>query len=841
MNFPILLHLLKSDWQRLKRPLVVLWLLLFLAALPWLLHRPGTWQMPEWTSFSWQGEMKPIENPPMNWTSSAIHITEFLATVLALILAATLGAQWVKQPVTPIRRRDRMSALALSLLVFMVLPLWFLAGGNLLLHGFSPGTAAIAAGFTALTAWMLLALFAAFAAWLPSPWLLLPGCAALATSVGFISEFYRPLDFIIFSLPVLPTFPAGPREWLFGAFSIALLTLLFPVSRRMHGPWKIVIANLVILAAGIPAILLPPLPVRFETDLSIATAPIHPVLEQVQIQMENGSSAVDASPFLISANIKATGCPPGQGVRFEPISGWISQNGKRIATVQPKVDPYLAVQNAVGYFTPDGSTNRVDEAVQAALPGGTHAVGGSESVLITVGESDLPADSLLSPDQDAELHMTFRSIVFRYETVWDTALNDRTTTISKDHLTWRMRRSPSSRGEPRADVMVTWPGLGLSPDMDEIRWPGMYLEHYPLYFHLPASGINLHARDRLLSASGPLFSSAGWERRVLTSEGNEVNRDLTGLRLIALRPVVVAQSTTTTATRFRPWRNDDRADYDLTYRYLIDDLSYRRDFFPARPDPLTCTRGEFARWLQIAAHVFPGASGSEHDLAAFAPRFAGLMAKVAHHRSVGMALRLGTPEAMREEIIGQLDSVEWPDRLADVALARGWRDEARDGILRRFQDGGIREMDPVMALEEPSTYPQLISRFLGNPERETYEKLRLLPGIEPQLGQAITKAMREKNLGLLRDNLTFYQNSAPYGPFLYAAKRGDPAALEAVLQLYLTSGEMAEYAPRRDLGYVVEVPDLPGDSPKPQMAWLHGKTAASFRFDPLLRLWKPLP
>lgn len=841
MNFPILLHLLKSDWQRLKRPLVVLWLLLFLAALPWLLHRPGDWQMPEWTVFSTSGDTNPIQNSHAGWTSGPIHFTEFLATILALILAATLGARWVKQPVSPIRRRERLTALAVSLLVFMALPLWLLAWGNLALHGFPFVVAAIAAGFTALTAWMLLGLVAAFAAWLPSPWLLLPGCAALATSVGFISEFYRPLDFIIFTHPFLPTFPAGPREWLFGAIAIALLTLLFPLSRRLHGPGKIVIATLLILVAGIPAVFLPPLPVRVETDQSIATAPIHPVLEQVQIQMENGSTAADASPFLISANIKAAGCPPGHGVRFEPISGWISQNGKRIATVRPKFEPYLAVQNAVGYFTPDGSTNRVNEAVQAALPGGTHSVGGSESVLITLGESDLPADTLLSPDQDAELHMTFRSIVFRYETVWDTALSDRTTTISKDHLTWRMRRSPSSRGEPRADVMVTWPGLGLSPNMDEIRWPGMYFEHYPLFFHLPASGIHLDARDRLLSASGPLFSSAGWERRVLTSEGNEVKRDLTGLHLIALKPVVVARFTKTVVTRFRPWRNDNNYDFSRMLSRSVEESTYRRDWFPQRPDPLICTREEFARWLRVPASIYFFNGGPEHDLAAFAPRFAGLMSKVGNHYSVAEALRLGTPESQRGEVIGKIDTLDRPDGLADVALARGWLDEARNSILRRFEEGAMGRTDAVFALEDPSTYPELISRFLAKPERETYEKLRLLPGVEPQLGEAIDKAMRETNPGFLRDNLSSFQNSAPYGPFLYAAKRGDDAALEIILQLYHASGEMAEYAPRRDLGYVVEVPDPPGDSPKPQIAWLHDKTAASFRFDPLLRLWKPLP
>src|SRR5690606_30399310 len=138
------------------------------------------------------------------------------------------------------------------------LPQWLLATGNLLLHGFSPATAVQAAAATALTAWMLLGLFAALGAWLPSPWLLLAGCAAIASSVGFISEFYRPLDYMMRGAPTLPMLPAGPKEWLFGVILIALLALLFPVFRhRLRGPWKVAVATLLVLVAGIPAILLP--------------------------------------------------------------------------------------------------------------------------------------------------------------------------------------------------------------------------------------------------------------------------------------------------------------------------------------------------------------------------------------------------------------------------------------------------------------------------------------------------------------------------------------------------------------------------------------------------------
>lgn len=843
MNFRIIAHLVRSDWQRLKRPLAWLWLFLIAAALPWLLHDPGDWKMPQWTRLGWSGDYPP--NSDFSGLSRVIFLVEILGTILALILAAMLGAQWTKHPVTPVRSRERLTALALSLLVFIVVPQGLLAASNLLLQGFSPAISIQAAAATALTAWMLLGLFAAFGAWLSSPWLLLAGCAAVASSVGFISEIHRPLDFMLRGLPTLPLLPAGPREWLFGGLAIALLTVFFPLfRRRLNGPWKVAIATLLVLVAGIPAVLLPP-PASTVRDASVATAPVRPVLDRVQIQVEEDSPSSDASRLLISGNLSAAGNRPSEGIRFEPTSGWISQNGKRVATIRPKTDPYSSAQDEVGYFTPSPSTLGVNSAAWAALPGGPRVAtlaNSPVSQFITLGQSELATGSVISPDQDAELHMEFTATVFRYEVAWNTAVSDQTSEIRDGNLTWRVRRFDSTLDSPHADVLCTHPALGISQNPDQVRWDTLPLRHYRLFFHLPKSGTHLDCGDNIFNASGPLYSGAGWERQVVTTtRQDDTKRDLTDLRLIALRPVAIARFTTSTVTRFRPWRTGDTSDFDLAFRYSIGAAAYRRDWFPKRPDPLTCTREAFARWLRVGAHVFPGSSGSEYDLADFAPRFAGLMAKVGYHESVEDALRLGTPEGMKDEVIGKIGSVERPDRLAEVALARGWLAEARDSILGRFNDGGMWRTDAVMALEDPSTYPELISRFLSRPTRETYENLRLLPGIEPLLGDAISKATQEMNPEFLKDNLSNFENTAPYGPFLYAAKRGDADALETVIKLYQSRGDMAEFAPRNDLGYIVEIPAPPGGAPKPQMSWLRGKSAASFRFDPLLRIWKPLP
>jgi hypothetical protein len=298
MNFRIVLHLLKTDWQRIRHPIIAYWLLLIFAALPWWFQADGDLRMLQWMRYGRNGRVQPFMEDTIvsSSTNIPIFLLEIVSTILALILASMLGAQWIKQAVTPVRGRERLSAMALSLLLLMVLPLGLLAFLNLLLHGFSPGVAAMAVSANALSVWMLLGVAAALGAWLPSPWLLLAGCAALSSAVGFISEFYRPLQYGFRGYPVLPLLPAGPREWLFGGLAIALLVLLFPATRRrLNGPWKVVVAVGLIILAGIPAVLLPPADVHIKTDPAIVTDSIRPKLRNVGIQMTNESNSTKGS------------------------------------------------------------------------------------------------------------------------------------------------------------------------------------------------------------------------------------------------------------------------------------------------------------------------------------------------------------------------------------------------------------------------------------------------------------------------------------------------------------------------------------------------------------------
>jgi hypothetical protein len=148
----------------------------------------------------------------------------------------------------------------------------------------------------------------------------------------------------------------------------------------------------------------------------------------------------------------------------------------------------------------------------------------------------------------------------------------------------------------------------------------------------------------------------------------------------------------------------------------------------------------------------------------------------------------------------------------------------------------------VLELEEPSTYQELISQFLAKPGGYFYERIRLLPGIEPQLRAAITQAAKESLPSRLVADYKDYQSLVPpFGIYLFAAKQGDPAALQAILEIFNAHREHTRTFLISNLDYIFMIPKTPDSRDEEVSGWLTGKSAASFRFDPLLRLWKLLP
>jgi MFS family permease len=844
----IFFHLLKTDWQRFKWSAIAVWVGLVATALPWLLHPPGELPMLQTTSAGSNSELEEVPGAVWSWggTSNSIFAGSMLVTLLAVILAARLGMQWVKQPVTPIRRRERLPALLASLLLFIILPLWMVIFLNLMSQGFTPGIAALAAGSQSGSALLLLGVVAAFAAWCPTVWQFLAGLAVLFSIGGFVRELrpgYHPPILGYFSS--LLQLPAGPAPWLLGVLAIGLLATLLPICRgRLNAPLRIAAAVAIVLASALAVDRLPEL--TFPAPVIARNPPpgisaIRPRILEPRLEMDD--SADDGVRLI--AEFNSIDCPAGYEVEWrEAGPGWISQNGERVGSKieRENRNEYISPEREAGYFIPlnDAAANL---AAVATLSGGKRSL--TDPRFETHYLSELGTFAFSKPllaDREAVLQADLIGTVYRYEVAWDVPLTERAVEKQIDGLSWNIRRYPSPTGKLRADVRVSHPALGVGADREKIRWDASPLEGGRFFFHLPESGVNIPAGESLASESGPMLAGAGWHRKILGPTRYGQQLDSSGLRLIRVTPVIVGRIHSTASVTFRPWLTRDGTDFDLIHRHPVEAGAYRRDWFAERPNPQTASREDFARWLRVAAGVYSGYSGSERDLAAFAPRFAGLMTKVGYHEAVADGLRLGTPESRRGEVLGQFDRVPYLSYLADkTLLRRGWLNEAREPLLRRFRNGELWNADAILALEDPSTYPELISRFISRPTQEDYEKLRLLPGIESLLHESIAKATRNSDPALLRAKLASSQSSAPYGTFLYAAKQGDATGLDAILSIYQSSDNKVDYATFRELGYVLSLPDLPDKSYQALTAWLHGKSAASFRFDPLLRLWHPLP
>ena len=159
----MILHLLKTDWQRLKRPVLAVWLLLVLTTLPWLLHRPDSFTGPWAEISSRQGEL-PAELLDSTRFRLDAELVRYLIAIATILLSAAIGMHGIHwQAVSPLRPWKRVAAKLLSLLAFIVGPQVLLGALVLQLHGFSPGGILAASLGTAVSLLLLHATSALFA------------------------------------------------------------------------------------------------------------------------------------------------------------------------------------------------------------------------------------------------------------------------------------------------------------------------------------------------------------------------------------------------------------------------------------------------------------------------------------------------------------------------------------------------------------------------------------------------------------------------------------------------------------------------------------------------------
>jgi hypothetical protein len=589
----------------------------------------------------------------------------------------------------------------------------------------------------------------------------------------------------------------------------------------------------------------------------IDIASIKPVLGRAWLTSDNSKSRYDSTRPALSLSVVGRlgtqGGPPGHAVEWTPTGkGFVTQQGRRVATLVKSPEPantYQEAERSAGYFFP---RDHIDAPATAALPGRNAPLANSfpgtnsrYQSLVKLGDLSEPGLEALDPNYPAALTLELTGTVYRYEAIVNVPLEDSPVEVKTGNVTWRIRRFPTESGDLRADLVVSHPAIGFASAPEEIRWDAAPLTHSQFYFHFPKNDVTIRVPSTF-HADGPLLAGAGWHRRIIGIDGQSLanfnpNLNLEGARLIILKPVVVAHIPAVEASvgLSTTDESDPHYDFNLSTRYTRDPRIYQENLISQRPDPRTCSREEFGRWLRIPAAVYPWKSGSAYDLASYAPRFTDVMAKVARKESVREALRRGVPESQRRHLLDLIAMDPLPGYLVDVAVSRGWADEVKDAILHRFHSGDSLSINSVMYLEDPASYPALLESLMRSPELQTYEKIRLLPGIEPLLDQAVAEALRSASLPRLIAAAPNYDNRQPYGPYLIAAKRGNKDALDAVLTILKAGGsEGASFYHTRLLNHLFVAPPLSGNVNQKWLDHLDGKTSADFQFDPLARIWR---
>jgi len=103
--------------------------------------------------------------------------------------------------------------------------------------------------------------------------------------------------------------------------------------------------------------------------------------------------------------------------------------------------------------------------------------------------------------------------------------------------------------------------------------------------------------------------------------------------------------------------------------------------------------------------------------------------------------------------------------LAEVVRLRGWEKEAREILLSGLKTRSSLPIEWIRAvadLEDPETYPDLISYFIGAPNQSSvYEAIRDLPGIK--LREAVKKAWRRAKFGGSWDRNEMAKIAVAYG------------------------------------------------------------------------------
>ena len=854
MDFRIVLHLLKTDWQRLRWLILACWVLMLIAAWPALTFSAGEFRVPldPGNMFSHgadndlrealetQGELSPLRD----WTLVTMN---WFFTGTTLFLAGCLGfhaRMWTEG--RPTRSRETIAAKTAGLLLFAVLPVALVLTVIPLLLGYSWNQATTAGMNAAATLLPRLAGVMLFGALCGGWWSWLAGMFAVAFAFLVLPGLLRVgggLDWWGSALKLPDVTFRGVLPLWIGVAVLSLLLVFVP--RHVAALRKIATAIVAILIATHLLKFIPPpaLPKSFNplADLPDWSSEVKPVLldqelagtisENVHYRGPNRNTSTSAGEPILNMLLswKTEGLPKDAFATWMPegSSRLVSQGREITSTRLP-----ASIQDEMSYggtFTPlqrealDATVNPGGKALKWDGPG--DMASGYE-----IAEPFAPIEP--GRFSDAELEMEMKGVAYRMVKIVDVPLGA-PVQVKWDGITIHIRRLDIEGYMPFVDVCMVMPvpsgssyfyphlTLGWTP---VIRFPGGDMARMPWIAYSTtlqlAPGLvavrNLYLTGQTDSTKKRKLDGYDTARFILLKRENlatmkvKVHSDVL--------PLMVAED------NFRAW---DRTDPPPLAQ---------------RPDPATASPAAFEKW-KLLSSLSHDRGWESRDLADFIPRHLDrIMARTRHTNppsvAEGNAIILACPENRKDEVIAALPRRnKIPDNnwLSDVILRRGWVQDAAPQIREMAARGeiGKNAYSQLMLamLEDPQTYPALLEQ---EPWFDIYERIRQLPGIEPELTEAITARYRQWKAEGDEKNPRWR-----YHHHLLPAAHGIPEALADLLEDWRKMPAVDQRVVSEEIRKAILLPGDPRDV-KTVIRELAARGPADFRYDPLARLWVPI-
>jgi len=829
----MILHLLKTDWQRLKRPVLAVWLLLVLTTLPWLLHRPASFAGPWAEISSRQGELPAGLLDSTRFPLDAEFI-RYLIAIATLLLSAAIGMHGIHwQAVSPLRPWKRVAAKLLSLLAFIVVPQVLLGALVLQLHAFSPGVILAASLGTAGSLLLLHAASALFACHCASRWVWLAAVTSLVAAMLVLTPMFSLGQDLLHPFIDPWAMHRGPRYWLLGTLAVLALIVLPKALRTRPG-------SVLAAAAAVLSILVAAITSRRAPHVAVFPAPAastHPALAAIAPEIVPRSLRIDGGFFgnrpagsvRVDASLQTAGTlPPGEFIVWSSLS------------------PASTLESR--FWTRDfpnfaSATDRA--ALEAVLPAPLMRDEWSTS---QNNVSQMFPGRHAGDGSPLKLHVSGH--LFRYEVLADLPVGDRNYATSDGDIRIYTRFLALKDARFLLDAVVQSPALGIGRDARMLTWNPHAIGSYRFVLHLPQNQLCIPLVAQVDQAA-PIPGGAAWARQILKPRDEARLRKFRweSARLIILKHHDlghIERELSIDPTSDEAGSSD--SDWILSRNYGLRFDAYLKNHRPNRPDPATCSEAEFARYLRIISSTFFDDLATR-DLAEYAPRFSHLLISHSKQRSAAQALAIGIPESSRGELLRSVreDPTHfW--RLGPVLLERGWNDEVRDLLatsLQRQPPGDCNGSGHLFAiagavarLEDPSTFPQLLSFLESSRSFDFYRTLRELPAIDKPLDETIAKMSARLSPAAELASLRPGRIYGVFDAFKVPVAHGNPVALAKLLELWRLLPEKIPFFSEVDTftNFFEPQPPIP-DSLDAWRAFIDGKSAKDFTHDPLTGRW----